>query len=194
MWVELIGLPGVGKTTLVENNLSFIASKFRIIRSNSPSILHRGTAKILYQNIYRNGLTNQDLAKKLAYRDSFRFFLHKERNMFFYDSGLIQVLLEHFIEDENTSIPMMEKAISLIDLPHKVIFVDDDIERISRRESKRSPRRFMISKPKLIARYQSAQNFIETFLFQRIPNIQVVRIGSQIDNEFCRLLQKDLRS
>ena len=192
MWVELIGLPGVGKTTLVENNISFIESKFRIIRSNSPSILHRGTAKIRYHQIYKNGLTDKDLAKKLAYRESFRFFLDKRKKIFFYDSGLIQVLIEHFIEDKNTDMQTMQTAISLIDLPNKVIFIDDNIKQISNREITRIPRRFMISKPKLITRYQSAQNFIKTFLFQHIPNIQVIRIGSQSDNEFRRLLHKDL--
>ena len=191
MWLELIGLPGVGKTTLIENNLRFIESEFKILRSSAPTLIQRGTAKTLYGLVYRKEVPDQTLAKKIAYRDSFRFFLSRNERIFFYDSGLMQVLLEYFIEENKPDIQMLKRVTELVTLPSTIILLKDDVKKIVEREYSRRPRRFKMNKLELIQRYQSAENFIETFLFQRIQNTHNIVASSKSGSEFQQILKKN---
>ena len=190
MWLELIGLPGVGKTTLIENNLRFIESEFKILESSAPTLIQRGTAKTLYGLGYRKEVSDQKLAKKIAYRDSFRFFLSRNERIFFYDSGLMQVLLEYFIEENEPDIQMLKRVTELVTLPSAIILLKDDVKKIVEREYSRRPRRFKMNKLELIQRYQSAENFIETFLFQRIQNTHNIVASSKSGSEFQQILKK----
>ena len=189
MWLELIGLPGVGKTTLIENNLRFIESEFKILRSSAPTLIQRGTAKTLYGLVYRKEVPDQTLAKKSPTETALGFLSRNER-IFFYDSGLMQVLLEYFIEENKPDIQMLKRVTELVTLPSTIILLKDDVKKIVEREYSRRPRRFKMNKLELIQRYQSAENFIETFLFQRIQNTHNIVASSKSGSEFQQILKK----
>lgn len=184
MWLELIGLPGVGKTTLIKRYLCQIRCNYKILRSHNPTIYHGISARFLYLLFYNKIITDENLAKKIAYRESFRLFVSRKNKVFFYDSGLLQVLVEYFIEQEEADLSMLGSLMQKISLPDKVVIITDDIEKICDREFNRQPRRFNIDKENLFQRYKSAQIFIETFLIPRIPNIEIVKVDDKNSNVF----------
>ena len=189
MWIELIGLPGIGKTTLVEKNLSTIKEQYRIIKSNHSSIYQKIITKFLFFFYYAPKLKDKNLAIKLAYRHGFKFGKNKEKNIFFYDSGMVQVLLENLIETNFTDTEEKLKILSELPSHHKIIYLKDDIKEIACRETKRLKSRFGLGMEETLKRYQQAQDIIEKQLLQTSAIIDT--ISSHNTDEFIKAIQRE---
>ena len=192
MWIEVIGLPGVGKTTMIEKNISFIQKNYTIIESKSPSLYQRLIAKILYYMHYRNKIQDQNLSLKLAYRHSFRFSKSKSGNIFFYDSGMIQIILENLIETNFERAKQKLEILSQIPLPHHLIYIEDSLNNIVEREVKRPESRFNLEFSETKRRYQHALKIIEKELLQSVEIIDIIPSGD--DQKFIKALQHEKTS
>ena len=178
MWYELIGLPGVGKTTLIEKNIDIISTSYFIVRSKKQSLIERLATRLLYLTKYRPSIQDERLAAKLAYRHSFRTHLSKKKDIFFYDSGLLQVVLEYFIETHSPNLKICEKALENIHLPDQLLFLQDDVSEIVKRELQRRPRRFKMSEKELQNKYFLGQEFIENTLLSKVKNHQIIIVSN----------------
>ena len=192
MWIELIGLPGIGKTTLVEKNISTIQRGYEIIKSDRPSICQKIITKFLFFFCYAPKLKDKNLAAKLAYRHGFKFGQNKSKNIFFYDSGMVQVLLENLIE---TNFADTEEKLGILPkFPnhHKIIYLKDDIKEIADREIKRPQSRFGLEIEETLKRYQQAQNIIEKQLLQTSAITDT--ISPHDTDEFIKAIQSEKTS
>ena len=166
-WTEIIGLPGVGKTRYLNKNLNELKKKFCIIDSKKQSYF----AKLKYLFFFIrhfNMVDDKKFLKKLSYRLSIRP-LFNNNEVLFYDSGILQVLVENLIESNFNDI---EKKLSLLykfTFPGNVILINDNLKNIIDREIKRRKRRFKINKKELASRYSKAQKFIRDKLIKEIP-------------------------
>lgn len=177
MWIEVLGLPGVGKTTAISRLLAEGSIKANVIRSDNPSLSQRIYAKFLYLFLYRRLCRINSLALKLAYRHSLRLFLSRNDNVFFFDSGLIQVLIEYIIAEDEPDFDMIERIIYKIKFTDRVILLTDKLENIVKRECLRSPRRYSFAEDDLTNRYKKALTYIEEMLISRLESSVVIEIS-----------------
>ena len=189
MWIELIGLPGTGKTTMVEQNSSAIRSYYKIVRSDNASIVQRVIAKLLYHFRYKSLTESNALAKKLAYRHSFRFFESRNKDIFFYDSGVMQVILENLIETNFATQEQVLALMSEIPLPDKAIFITDEIEDIALREVNRTTPRFNLTLSETIKRYKIAHQITEQELLHKVKFANTV--CSQQTKQFIKEFENE---
>ena len=191
MWVEVVGLPGVGKTTMIEACHSFISSHYKVVESRKPSFLQRIIAKYLLFT-YRKRTYDGNLAKKIAYRHSFRFLEKRTQPLFFYDSGIIQVILENLIEtnfnDQKNKINLLHS----LPLPDKVIVLQDNEHNIAEREVNRTRSRFKMDLSETVERYIKAQKLIEDTLLCKIKSVNIIKIENI--EEFKKVLQSEKTS
>ena len=178
MWVEIIGLPGVGKTTTIERSLPFIAKTHAIVKSNAPGIMHRLYAKYIYITRYKGRFDNRQLEKKLAYRTGLRLWIKKTDNVLFYDSGILQVIIEHLIANNFTDMKKILAVIRNLPVCDTVIFFKDDIADIVDREYMRQSRCFDLSREELRKRYLLAQDVMENEMPAQALNIQAIKIAA----------------
>ena len=164
MWIEVIGLPGVGKTTLIKKGLPTISGHYQIVQSNSPSFFQKIIHRILFFGFYGSRLKDIALANKLAYRHSFRLFKSQNEPVFFYDSGLLQVFIENLVETDFECVEQKLQLWNKLPRPDKIIFLTDDVEAVVQREVGREKRRFQLDVPNMLERYRKAQLFIEQYL------------------------------
>lgn len=188
MWIEIIGLPGVGKTTLVETNMSSIVKSYRIVKSNSNSILQKIICRILLFGFYSYRIEDRGLARKLAYRHSLRFFQKRSDNILFYDSGMVQVIIENLIETNFSNKDEKISILSYLIAPNKIIFLTDDIESIVHREINRRKRRFGFDLMETIRRYKKAQFLIENEMLSK-TNL-LIKLNSQENKKFIKAFCK----
>ena len=188
MWVEVIGLPGVGKTTLLGRYLTKIAKTHCIVKSNNPTIAQKLYTKYLYFSQFKHRFKNAKLEKKLAYRAGFRLF-KKKKNIFFYDSGLLQVLIEHLIETDFDDLQVSMSIRPHLAVSQAVIFFKDNIEDIIRREYNREARRFNLSEKELNVRYIRAQKIIENEILPYIPNVYLVEVANFTEEELINIFE-----
>ncbi len=181
MWIEVIGLPGVGKTTLIENNSSSIPKSYKIIRSNQARLLQRIVSKLYLIFIFGPILKNQRAAQKLAYRMGFRVFEDKNSYVFFYDSGILQAVLENILEREFQNVDRNLAVMPHLSMPDKVIYIKDDIQKIVEREKGRQNPRFDFNFNETIRLYELAEKFIEKELLQHVKLVDTIR-PDQIDD------------
>lgn len=187
MRVELVGLPGVGKTSLIEENLGFIESQYEVVRSNKQNLIEKFATKALYLNKFRPMVQDEQLAKKLAYRSSFRIFLNKRSHCFFHDSGLLQVIVEFLIEMHNPDFDMCEELIEKIDLPDRLLFLKDNLVDTVNRELQRTPRRFDICEQDLLKKYCLGQKFIEKCLLSKVDNHKIIAVGKTTKSQLRQI-------
>ncbi len=161
MWIEVIGLPGVGKTTLIKKGLPVISEHYQVVQSNSPSFLQKIVHRVLFFGFYRARLRDIALANKLAYRHSFRFFKSQNERVFFYDSGLFQVVIENLIETDFECVEQKMWLLNKLSRPGRIIFLKDDVEAVVQREIGREKRRFQFDSSNMLERYRNIQSFIE---------------------------------
>ena len=168
MWVEVIGLPGVGKTTLIEKNLVSVNKNYTVVTSRTTTRKHSFLYRFYYHFHCGRVINGKKLAKKLAYRLSFRFSKSRSQNIFFFDSGLLQVVLEDLIktnfEDQDAKVTFLKSF-----LPDKLIYVEDDVHAILNRVTDRLPKHFEIEDKELEKRYIKAQKVVEEELLPMVP-------------------------
>ncbi len=189
MWIEVIGLPGVGKTTIIEQNRYNIIADFKIIKSDDSALAQKIMARIFYNCRYKFLTNDASLAKKLAYRHSFRFFENKATNIFFYDSGLIQVILENLIETNFTNSKEKLALLNKIPLPQKVIFMTDTLEDIVAREINRTASRFQLNALETSSRYKIADKLIKDEVLHKVDFVYTIH--SQDTEKFVKALQDE---
>jgi hypothetical protein len=175
MWLEFVGLPGVGKTTIINKNLPILSECFKIVESRNPRIFNKVLSRVLYFLRFKYIVNDPQLGKKLAYRASLRF-RSRNSDILFFDSGIIQVILENLIQSNLKDIENKLMVLKMFQLPHIVIFIQDDIEKIIDREMLRHERRFNLSRKKLAQRYQQSETIIKSFLNLTVK--QVICINS----------------
>lgn len=180
MWIETTGLPGVGKTRLYEQVMGTLPETLRIVRSNHCGIINSLGTRLAKPFIGRE-CKDPELGRKLAYRLSFRFFLNKNDRIFFYDSGIVQVLLENLIVTGFDNCEIKLKLLEKLGLPERLIWVEDEIETIVFRETNREPRRFSLPPDSLRPHYERAATLLEKQILPRIKQVYRVRSGD-IDN------------
>ena len=174
MWIEVIGLPGVGKTTLIKKNLVWVNKNYTVVTSRTPTRIHSFLRRFYYHFHCGRVLNGKKLAKKLAYRLSFRFLKSRSQNIFFFDSGLLQIVLEDLIktnfEDQEAKVTFLKSF-----LPDKLIYVEDDVHAILNRVTDRLPKRFEIEDKELEKRYIKAQKIVEEELLPMIPIVYKIK-------------------
>ena len=174
MWIEVIGLPGVGKTTLIEKNFVLVNKNYTVVTSRTPTKIHSFLKRFYYHFHCGRVLNGKKLAKKLAYRLSFRFLKSRSQNIFFFDSGLLQVVLEDLIktnfEDQDAIVTFLKSF-----LPDKLIYVEDDVHAILNRVTDRLPKHFEIEDKELEKRYIKAQKIVEEELLPMIPIVYKIK-------------------
>jgi len=170
MWIEVVGLPGVGKTTFIDRNLHLIQENFEVITSRSPTHWNLIAARLYYHLSFKWYLKDKSLARKLAHRSSFRF-QSRARNMLFYDSGLIQVVLENLIQTNFEGKREKINLLKRLKLPDRVIYVQDDLGVVLERELNRCPRRFPFDRYDLHCRYLRTQEILERELLSLVDKV-----------------------
>jgi hypothetical protein len=171
MWVEITGLPGVGKTVLVNRHLVEIQEQFQIIRSNSSSVWTQVLSHLIYTLSYQKIVDDKSFCQKLAYRSSLRIGRRRRTNCFFWDSGIIQPLLENLIV---TNFKNKKEKIELIrrtKLPDIVLYIQDNLTISLERELNRPHRRFPFDCNELYSRYRKAEVVIEEELLPLVSKI-----------------------
>lgn len=175
-WIESIGLPGAGKSTLTIKHSDAIREQYKLVESRSYNKINS-----LYTIIASKIIASQiggdwKLAQKLAYRLSFRWHRKRREKIFFFDSGLAQVILENLIETDFSVMDLKLNWLSQARLSSTLLYFHDDIDAILSREAGRADRRFPdINESELHKRYHRAQTAIEQ---QIIPMFnQVIKIN-----------------
>lgn len=183
MWIEVLGLPGVGKTTAISRLLAEGAIMANVIRSDSPSLSQRIYAKFLYIFLYRRLCGIKSLAQKLAYRHSFRLFLSRDDHVLFFDSGLLQVLLEYIIQEDAPDFDTIERILNKIKFSNRVILLTDNLEDIVNREYLRTSRRYSFAEDDLKQRYKEALTYIEQMLISQLQSSVIIEISTNDDKQ-----------
>lgn len=120
------------------------------------------------------------VARSVAYRLSFRSLLKDSAPVLFYDSGVIQLVLETMIEygqDEG-----LVRVLNSMKLPSTLLYLTDDLDRIIERELARQARRYPdLTGEELRARYKAAEEMLKTKVFALIPHVHVVDIHNETD-------------
>lgn len=175
MWIEVLGLPGVGKTTLIEKSLNTISQHYEVVESRKTRVTQRVLARLYYHMYFSRYIHDKALAQKLAYRMSFRPLSLGRKNIFFYDSGLAQVFLENLIENNFESRSPTMALLKKLPLPKCLIIIEDDVEMVVNREVSRQPRRYDIDENELLQRYKIAQEWIEADFKPLFQQVHVVK-------------------
>ncbi|MFA5100767.1 MAG: hypothetical protein WC547_07795 [Candidatus Omnitrophota bacterium] len=181
MWVEIVGLPGVGKSTMIERQLGAFRRHFEVIESRTPSVIHRVIARFWYHIYFATRLNDKCLAKKLAYRMSFRTMLMRKKPVLFYDSGLLQAVLENLIDTDFADLEHKIRVLRHLHLPDRIVYVEDDPNMVSKREIGRAVRRFLVDSKTLTDRYRTAKDILESRMLSLIGLIYKVKSGSEIN-------------
>ena len=183
-WIESTGLPGVGKTTEILSNRDSIGQGFMIVETrtaNTPTLLVAG---LLYSLSYRRRVDDTVLARKLAYRRAFQIFIPRSRRVIFFDSGVVQVVIENLIETDFAQIDQKLGLMKEITVTDTLLYFNDDIPRIVERETMRQKRRFPgLDRNELDRRYRKAQALTEEFIFPIFQNVTTIEMGGAADRE-----------
>jgi GTPase SAR1 family protein len=165
--IECLGLPGVGKTTFL--NKMYLGD-YHVIYSKNPDILTRVKIKACLLKLYwiiiiKGWKIEKNIIKKLAYRLSFRLKRSKKCILYF-DSGLVQVFLEHIIYNQIINYKDYLELLEFILRPYSktlIIYIfESEIEKIISRELNRPSRRFYnLSKEQLRDGYNNSISFFE---------------------------------
>lgn len=179
-WIEIAGLPGVGKTTLIEKHLSFIQSQRKIIQSRNSALLQRIFVKACLYGWMGWVFKNKLIALSMAYRFSFRAFERKNAPVLFYDSGLVQPILEMFILYEGEDIDAMIEVFKKCTPSSTLIYLSDDLSKVLKRELARGARRYPdLDEKELLRRYKNAEEILKRRVFPLIPTVHVVDIHNE---------------
>lgn len=174
MIVEVIGLPAVGKTTLIESNPGIIEEKLRVISSRKHNLVNSVLTRLYYHMMYKHLTNDELLARKISYRMSFRTFLARSKRYFFFDSGIYQVLIESLIDNNFSNIEDIQKILKKIRHPCKVIYIKESVDAIVDREMSRTKRRFDIDQEELVNRYNVLEDMIEKKVLFSHSNMYIV--------------------
>lgn len=183
MMVECIGLPGVGKTTSLQSGAEALAAAFKIVDSSTSHTLNSLISLAFFHMWLRWVVGDLKLARKLAYRMSFRLLnIFSARPVLFFDAGVAQVILENLIEtdfeDADRKIEFLKKIRPRLDV---LIYVHDDMEDVLARESGRQSPRFDMEAGELRIRYGKAVNLIEKRLLPCARRVYKVKSNSPFD-------------
>ena len=181
MWVEMAGLPGVGKTVLANRHLVEIQDQFQIIKSSSSSLWNQSLSHLIYTLSYQKVVDDKSLCQKLAYRSSFRIGRRRRTDRFFWDSGIIQPLLENLIvtnfKDKKEKIELIRRT----KLPDVVLYIRDNLTISLERELNRPHRRFPFDRNELYSRYRKAEVVIEEELLPLVSTIYKLSPQDRLD-------------
>ncbi len=172
--VEIAGLPGVGKTTFVRANEIQLAENYLLVESRSASLFQIIFAQLLRLVWLERVLADKKFAKALAYRLSFRF-LNSWKPVLHFDSGIVQLLLEHLIERGTEDLDLILAVYQKAALPDKLIYLEDALPAVLARERGRpAPRYPAIPAYLLEIRYKEAEAVLKTHLFPVIPYVRAI--------------------
>lgn len=147
MEIECLGLPGVGKTTFL-NKMDL--TEYQVIYSKDPALLTRLKFKVFSYILFFIIITKgwkieKNIIHKLAYRLSFRVKSSK-KSILYFDSGLVQVFLEHIIHSQFINYKDYLELLEYILRPYSktltIYIFESEIEKIISREINRPRRRF----------------------------------------------------
>lgn len=190
MWIEVIGLPGVGKTTAIESSITYISKAHRIVKSDDSTLAQKIYAKYLYIFRFKHQINHSKLAQKLAYRASFRLWAQQADKIFFYDSGMLQVVIEHLIDTNFEDADIIAPIMPHLTQAQSLVFFNDYIENIVKREYAREVRRFNLSQQDLIDRYERAHKFIENQIVPHIAYFYVVDASKDAKAQLLNILER----
>lgn len=189
MWVEVAGLPGVGKTSLIRGSIEEIKSEYLVVQSTLPSIKERIAARYYRHVVFNKSNNHEQWSQKLSYRQSFRVFKNKKQKIFFYDSGIIQLLIENLIETDFANVDDKISDLKRLNLPNALILVEDEIKQIISREISRSPRRFKLDRDETARLYEQASDFLKNKLPVLFPDIKILYVHAGDTKNFLKAIK-----
>lgn len=179
-WIEIAGLPGVGKTTLIEKYRSVIGQTRKIVESRRPTLLNRILAKIYYFFLTGRILKLRDAALNMAYRLSFRFFEKRDQSVLFFDSGIVQPVLEYVVSYGDADIEDFLTVLNKVSLPSTLVYLSDSIDSILKHETTRDARRYPnLGGKSLAERYRYAEEVLKNKVFPLIQCVYIVNIKNE---------------
>jgi len=184
--IEIAGLPGVGKTTLVSRHRAKLEGQYRIVESRSNTLAQKILARAFRHLWLEWVIDDKEFAHSLTYRLSFRFGL-SDKPILFFDSGLIQLLLERVIEKGDAGLESILRIYKKLPLPGLLVYLEDDMAPILDRETNRgTPRYPHIEADILGIRYREANSILKTRMFPFIPELRIVNVHDQ--DQFLKAL------
>lgn len=186
--IEIVGFPAVGKTTLMTRALCKDSlNHLVIISSKKNSFFQKILAKFYLAIWLIWTMPSPQISRKIAYRLSLRPFMGTKKNYIFFDSGLVQLIVETIIEQPEYKRDAMLGLIKYF-RPDVLIFVEDKIDNIVARELSRPDRRYpALSGKELEIRYKRAEEFLKYEVFPLIRKVYTVNI--QDENEFLEKIR-----
>lgn len=179
-WIEIAGLPATGKTTLIKKHSAVLHKKFCVVESRHPTIFHRILAKLYLHGWLRWIMRDKKLAGALAYRLSFRSLLLGTKPVLFYDSGIVQFILEAVIAGTEDEKPLLQVLDCFA--PDRIVYLTDNIDAVIAREMNRATRRFPDMDAKMLKeRYEKAEELLKTRVFPLIGTVSMVNIHDEND-------------
>lgn len=162
--IEIIGIPGVGKTTYVRHNLDNLSKSFKIIESRSPLNIWQKFRLYFFKLKYFQLIRSNRLTKYIIAR-----MVRKDlaENALYFDSGILQKMMESFIENDIRSPKAQEETLDIYlrRMKHGITCVwifEDDMNAIIDREMNRIPRRFPnFNREEIKQKYSAGEAFIK---------------------------------
>lgn len=172
-WVEIMGLPGVGKTDIISKSVENLRSKYHIFKSDKSNI-HKYFFHLFFYSKYKRKINDENLTWKISYRKSLHIFHNRRRPTLFFDSGLAQIFLENLIESNFSSRDQKLRCAATLIRSDTVVVIRDDLARILTREMTREKRRFNIDYWELKKRYEEAEKIMFEQIIPLFDNVVVV--------------------
>jgi thymidylate kinase len=181
MIVEVLGLSGVGKTTVINKNRAEIDALFQVVESRKYTLVNSLLTRFYYFTRFKYLTRDKMLAQKISYRMSFRTMRRSDKNLFYFDSGVAQLFLESLIAANFANIDEINKIVDKTTVPDVTVYLKDDVERIVERELARPERRFTLNRSELMERYSKIEELIEKKVLFPHKTMYMVTIDNFMD-------------
>jgi thymidylate kinase len=181
MIIEILGLPGVGKTTVINKNRSEIDALFKVVESRKYTLINSLLTRYYYHTRFKQLTSDKALAQKIAYRMSFRTMRRGDKNLFYFDSGVAQLFFESLIAANFKNIDEINTIIDKTTMPDALVYLKDNVERVVERELARPERRFTLNRSELSERYSKVEELIEKKVLFPHKTMYMVTIDNFMD-------------
>ncbi|MCB9991203.1 MAG: AAA family ATPase [Rhodospirillales bacterium] len=183
--VEVVGLPGCGKTTYIRAQMAQISQYYTVVESRKRTLASRLRTRlgaIVLRKRYPD--LPDDFIQKLSYRLSFRLSRHKDACVFYFDSGFCQFALEYLIATDFKDRLAVLEALKGLPVPDALIYMYDDPDAVIDREMQRPARRYPdLDRAELARRYKKAEEVLKEGIFPLAKAVYPANLAAENDFE-----------